>query len=102
MALAAHAPGIVELPVGPVKFGHIFKATLGHVKPSTLSSQMRFLRLFQKVASNPDNLVQSLKMAADAGVQTFRQTFRSGRQVWVQVRNGRIFEGGVNRAGSVR
>lgn len=94
--------GVVDLPVGPGRLGHIFRSAAGHVNPSTLASQSRFLRLFQGVASNPANRAPAgalPKAASEAGVQLFTQTFRSGRQVWVQVRNGRIINAGVSAAG---
>ena len=42
------------------------------------------------------------KAARDVGVQLFTQTFRSGRQVWVQIRNGKIINAGVNAVGKAK
>lgn len=94
--------GVVELPVGLGRLGHIFRSAAGHVNPSTLASRSRLLRLFQDVASNPANRAAAGSLptaASEAGVQLFTQTFRSGRQVWVQVRSGRIINAGVNATG---
>ncbi len=75
---------------------HIFRNAVGHVNPTTATSQLRYLNLFSNVASNPANLVKTVNPeAAKAGVQTFMQTFNNGT-VWVQVRNGVIFDAGVN------
>lgn len=98
----ANLKAIGVLPIG--KFGvtvtsleHIFRNAVGHVNPTSVASQQRFMRLFAAVASNPNNLVKTVNpAAAAAGVQTFQQTFRSGRQVWVQVLNGQIRNAGVN------
>jgi len=92
-----------------VRAEHVFRNAAGHVNPSTLSSQMRFIGLFQRVSSNPANLrvdaVAARLMtrdAASAGVSTYTQTMRGGAQVWVHVRNGEIVNEGVNAAGKVR
>lgn len=75
---------------------HIFRKAAGHVNPQTATSQLRYLNLFSDVANNPANLVPTPNAAAaQAGVQTFQQTFNNG-VVWVQVRSGKIFNAGVN------
>lgn len=82
--------------------GHIFTDELGHVNPGTLTSQSRYLNLFENVANNTDNLRANAvsaglipQVAADAGVQVYTQTFKNG-QVWVFVKDGRIHDAGVN------
>lgn len=77
--------------------GHIFRDATGHVNPSTLTSQNRYIQLFESVANNPANLNQSI-LAPNAiknGAEGFTQTFKNG-QIWVQTRNGKIFDAGVN------
>jgi hypothetical protein len=77
--------------------GHIFRNAPGHVNPSTVASQNRYIKLFESVANNPANLNQSI-LAPNAiknGVQGFTQTFQNG-QIWVHTRNGKIFDAGVN------
>lgn len=77
--------------------GHIFRNAPGHVNPSTVASQNRYIKLFESVANNPANLNQSI-LAPNAiknGVQGFTQTFKNG-QIWVHTRNGKIFDAGVN------
>jgi hypothetical protein len=36
--------------------GHIFRNAPGHVNPSTVASQNRYIKLFESVANNPANL----------------------------------------------
>jgi hypothetical protein len=87
---------IGKLVVRSEALTHIFRNAAGHVNPATATSQFRYLNLFSNVASNPANLVKTVNTeAAKAGVQTFMQTFNNGT-VWVQVRNGVIFDAGVN------
>lgn len=92
-----------QLQVGKNALTHIFRSALGHVNPATVSSQMRYMGLFQSVASNTANLRTDLvnPLAARAGGQMFTQIFNNG-QVWVQVRNGAIYNAGVNRPGAIR
>ncbi|MCE7057732.1 RHS repeat-associated core domain-containing protein [Algoriphagus sp. AGSA1] len=77
--------------------GHIFRDAAGHVNPSTVTSQNRYISLFEKVANNPANLNQSIlaPRAIENGVQGFTQSFNNG-QIWVQVKDGKIFNAGVN------
>ena len=87
------------------RFQHIFRNTAGHVNPSTTTSQMRFMQLFQNVASNPNNLNSRIvpsQQALDAGAQGFSQVMRNGNQVWVIVRDGVIQNAGVNPSGIIR
>jgi hypothetical protein len=88
--------------------GHIFRDAAGHVNPATAASQARFARLFERIASDPANIradaVQAgliTQHAADAGVQAYTWTGRSG-QVWAAVRNGIIQNAGVNPIGVFR
>ena len=92
----------------PSRAGHVFREAAGHVNPASAGSQARFARLFENVASNPANLradaVQAgliTKQAAEAGLQAFTWTGRSG-QVWVTVRNGVVHNAGVNPLGDFR
>jgi hypothetical protein len=95
----------VVIPGGPLRggmnasrLGHIFRNAVGHVNPSTVSSQVRYLNLFGRVASDPANLRGTTRW----GNQFYTQTFRNGRQVWVEVRNGQIRNAGVNLPGAHR
>jgi len=92
----------------PSRAGHIFREAAGHVNPASAASQGRFARLFEQVASNPANLradaVQAgllTQQAAEAGVQAFTWTGRTG-QVWVTIRNGVVQNAGVNPLGAFR
>ena len=83
---------------------HIFRQAPGHVNPSTVASQGRFARLFEDVASNPQNARPNFPLppgATQAGVQAYTQSFRNG-QVWVQVLNRIIQNAGVNPVGGFR
>ena len=89
-----------KVPRTPSVLGHIFKKAIGHVNPMTVTSRSRFLKLFEKVANNPNNLNSNVLtnfQRNTGGFQGFARTFRNGRQVWVQVRNGKIFNAGVNK-----
>ena len=82
--------------------GHIFRDAPGHVYPKSAASRERYARLFEQVASNPSNQLPDALLpqsAAVAGVQVYAQTQRSGKQVWVYIRDGQIINAGVNPAG---
>ncbi|WP_029215379.1 RHS repeat-associated core domain-containing protein [Kallotenue papyrolyticum] len=84
---------------------HIFRNAPGHVNPSSAASQARFARLFEEVASNPNNLRSNFPLpqgAVRAGIQVYTQVFRNGEQIWVYVRNGIIQDAGVNPPGAWR
>src|SRR5699024_8733441 len=72
---------------------HIFRDATGHVNPSTITSQSRFIRLFESVGNNPANLnpnVLTNFQRTVGGFQGYSQIFRNGEQVWVQTLNGKI------------
>ena len=88
--------------------GHIFKNSLGHADPQSAASQSRYIQLFESVSNNSANLrVDAVsaglipQQAAKAGVQVYTQSFQNG-QVWVFVRNGRIYDAGVNILNNIR
>ena len=79
--------------------GHIFRNALGHVNPSTVTSQGRYIKLFEKVANNSANLnpnVLTNFQRTAGGFQGFSQTFRNGKQIWTHTLNGKIINAGVN------
>ncbi|MDP3938767.1 MAG: RHS repeat-associated core domain-containing protein, partial [Deltaproteobacteria bacterium] len=91
--------------VDPTRLSHIFRDAPGHVNPSTVASRERFLRLFEDVASNPLNRRPDFplpKEAVEAGVESFTKTYRSGKQIWVLTRDGKIINAGVNPGGAIR
>ena len=95
----------VEAAWDASRAAHIFRDAVGHVNPGTAASQGRLIRLFEQVASDSANLNMSVVKspeAVKAGVQGFSKVFRNGEQIWVQVRNGRIIDAGVNLPGAVR
>lgn len=78
---------------------HIFRDAGGHVNPSTVASQNRYVSLFENVANNSANLdpnVLNNFQRSVGGYQGYSQTFRNGGQVWTQTFNGKIFDAGVN------
>lgn len=79
--------------------GHVFRDAIGHVNPSTQSSQNRYIQLFENVANNSGSLnpnVLTNYQRTMEGFKGFSQIFRNGKQVWVQTRNGIIENAGVN------
>jgi hypothetical protein len=68
------------------------------VNPATLTSKARYIKLFEHVANNgtPNPNVLSAFQKSAGGFEGFSMTFRNGSQVWVQVKDGRIFDAGVN------
>jgi hypothetical protein len=78
------------------KLGHIFRIGRGHVNPRTVSSQNRYMNLFQRTI-NPANF-----RSTKNGVSFYTQTQRNGKQIWVEVYNGKISNAGVNLRGAHR
>jgi len=82
----------------PDVLGHIFRAKLNHVNPSTITSQDRYIKLFENVAnngiSNPNVLNPYQRTVV--GFEGFSQTFRNGKQVWTQTFDGKVINAGVN------
>jgi RHS repeat-associated protein len=79
--------------------GHIFRTKEGHVNPSSIDSQNRYIKLFEDVANNPANFNSNVLSPAQRtieGIEGFSKTFRNGQQIWVQTRNGKIFDAGIN------
>jgi hypothetical protein len=67
---------------------HIFRAADGHFPTDTTANR----RLLLFVAGNPANRLGEDRF----GAVWAAQTMRDGSQVWVQIWNGRIINGGVN------
>ncbi len=88
---------LLKFVKNPNALKHIFRNAPGHVNPTTVTSQNRYLKLFSSVASDTKNLVQTTNAAKiNANVKTFHRTFKSGKQVWVETINGKIVNAGVN------
>jgi RHS repeat-associated protein len=82
--------------------GHIFQKAAGHVKPTTIESMIRYMKLFDNVASdvkniNPNVLSNYQRANISQGFQGYSYTFRNGQQVWVQTFKGKLFDAGVNK-----
>ncbi|OGL27236.1 MAG: hypothetical protein A3G44_03400 [Candidatus Rokubacteria bacterium RIFCSPLOWO2_12_FULL_73_47] len=95
---AVAAPSLQRVPFDWSRADHIFRAARGHFNPTFATSMERLARIFQAVASNPANRNPDVISPgkAKAGVEGFSQIFRSGQQIWVHVRDGRIIDAGVN------
>jgi hypothetical protein len=71
----------------------MFRDAKGHVPDTALNRA-----LLQRTAADPKNL-KSTQPAGDGSqgnVQTYQQTLPNGTQVWVEVYNGQITNGGIN------
>jgi hypothetical protein len=92
-----------SVSIGPGAARHIFRNAAGHVAPLTISSQARFIKLFQSISisTNENMAVVKSQQAISAGVTGYSKTYNFG-QVWTNVRNGKIFNAGVNRIGTFR
>ena len=71
------------------KVGHIFRSADGHFPTDTLAAR----RVLLRVANDPTKRL---------GVDRFKavwaaETMPDGTQIWVQIRDGRITNDGVNR-----
>ena len=89
--------------------GHIFRDADGHPNPSTLASQTRFIRLFERVSSDAANqradavaVGLTTVQGAAVGIRAYTQVFNGGKQVWVLVRANTIINAGVNAVGAIR
>ena len=79
--------------------GHIFRDARGHVNPSTVASQNRYISLFEEVANNPANLNSSVLNSFQrtaGGFKGYSKIYRNGQQVWTQTLYGKIINAGVN------
>ena len=99
--MSRHPEWIDEYAVPRTKsvLGHIFRESEGHVNPTSIASQERYISLFEKVANTPGNLnpnVLTDYQRAAMGFKGFSQTFRNGTQVWTQTLRGKIINAGVN------
>jgi filamentous hemagglutinin len=68
--------------------GHIFRRAPGHFQEDTATNR----RVLLAVAANPANLQGVDRF----GMMWAAQTMPDGTQLWVQLREGRITNGGVN------
>jgi hypothetical protein len=78
--------------------GHIFSEDARHLNVTSIASQNRYIKLFEKIANNSANLNSKI-LTADAianGVKGYTMTFRNGSQIWVMAKDGKIFNAGIN------
>jgi len=67
---------------------HIFRNKQGHIADTPINRQ-----LLENTASNPINFLGTDKY----GNERYAKILPSGKQVWAQVRNGMIRNGGINQ-----
>ncbi len=77
------------LPESGSVLGHIFRRDEGHIPDTPENRALLF-----EVANDP----RALLGADRHGNEWFVRIAKDGRQVWTQVRNGRIIDGGINDA----
>jgi hypothetical protein len=87
---ATEAVGIgLALVYLPGALQHVFRNADGHLAEDTPANR----QLFIIAGSNPSN-----RLGTDQwGNEWFAETRPDGTQVWVQVRNGKIIDAGVNK-----
>jgi len=92
LATAALIPGEdeAELPEDGSQLGHIFRSAEGHLAEDTPENR----QLLTSTANNADNYVGT----NEYGNQIYAQRQSNGSEIWVEVRNGTIQNGGVNTA----
>ena len=90
LATAALIPGEdeAELPEDASQLGHIFRSAEGHLAEDTPENR----QLLTSTANNADNYVGT----NEYGNQIYAQRQSNGSEIWVEVRNGTIQNGGVN------
>ena len=76
-----------KIPYNDSTISHIFREAEGHI-PDTPENRA----LLENVANNSQNFLGKDKY----GNEWYTQNLDDGRQVWVESRNGNIFEGGFN------
>jgi len=81
--------GINRIPNNDSQINHIFQNKEGHL-PDTPGNR----RLLENTANNKSNYLGSDKYGND----WYAKTQPDGTQVWVETRNGKIIDGGLNNS----
>jgi hypothetical protein len=79
---------MTTVSIDEARIGHIFRQADGHFEEDTAANRQNLI----DVASRPSSLLGTDRF----GNAWYAETLGDGRQVWVQVRGGRITNGGVN------
>ncbi|MCX4379919.1 MAG: hypothetical protein OSJ61_27835, partial [Lachnospiraceae bacterium] len=82
-------PVINRLPDNESIIGHIFRDAEGHIL-DTPENRV----LLEDVANNAENF----RGIDQYGNEWYTKVLEDGKEVWVELRNGSIFEGGINES----
>ncbi len=91
--------GVITLSRSKDVLGHVFRNAAGHVNPTTIASQNRYVQLFENVANDAANVNRNVLtnfQKTSGGFQGYAKTYSKGQQVWVQTYNGTIINAGIN------
>lgn len=80
--------GTPRITIDESRLRHIFRIADGHFPIDTAANR----RLLLRVAANPSNRLGEDRF----GVIWAARTIPNGSQIWVQIRNDRIINGGIN------
>ena len=78
-----------KITIDPKSEKHIFRNDAGHISDTAMNRQ-----LLTDMANNPQNFLGPDKR----GNQWYGKTLNDGKQVWAEVRDGKIWNGGINNA----
>ena len=79
-----------KIPDNDSIVGHIFRDAEGHIPDNTLENRA----LLEDVANN----IQNFRGIDKYGNKWFTKILEDGSEVWVESRNGNIFDGGINES----
>lgn len=92
LAVNRRLVGIGKVVIDPKRISHIFRKKAGHLV-NTHSNR----KLLENISKN-----SKFKLGVDKYGNTWHaKTMQDGSQVWVQIRNGKIVNGGLNRTSKV-
>jgi hypothetical protein len=77
-----------EITIDETKIGHMFRNSRGHFREDSAGNR----RILIEVANRPANYRGTDRFDSE----WFAETQADGTQVWVQVRSGKIVNGGLN------
>ena len=78
----------MPVTIDEARHRHIFRYAEGHFREDTPANR----KILIDVASEPQNFLGSDRL----GNRWFEETLADGRQVWAQVRDNKVTNGGIN------